>query len=82
MTYYLDGIVVVEGHGDEAFLSSFIKSLYVITNGYDLPKEDIDFLKHYSNKKKYVKMQHVKYVNVMKMKYQKYGNNKLIKVNF
>ena len=54
MTYYLDGIIVVEGHGDEAFLSSFIKSLYIITNGYDLPKEDIDFLKHYSGKKKVI----------------------------
>ena len=54
MTYYLDGVLVVEGHGDVAFLSSFIKSLYVITNGYDLPKEEIDFLKHYCDRKKIV----------------------------
>ena len=54
MTYYFDGIIVVEGHGDEAFLSSFIKSLYVITNGYDLPEEEIDFLKHYCDKKKII----------------------------
>ena len=54
MTYYLDGIIVVEGHGDVAFLSSFIKSLDVTTNGYDLPEEEIDFLKHCCDKKKVV----------------------------
>lgn len=54
MTYYLDGIIVVEGHADVAFLSSFIKSLYVTTNGYELPKEEIDFLKHYCDEKKII----------------------------
>ena len=43
MNFY-DGIIVVEGRGDEAFLSSFIDSIYVVTNGFELNKKDIDFL--------------------------------------
>ena len=45
MKYYIDGIIVVEGKEDESYLSSFIDSYYIKTNGYDIPKEDIDFLK-------------------------------------
>ena len=46
MKYYLDGVLVVEGSSDEAFLSSFLDTIYVKTNGYDVPPEEIDFLKH------------------------------------
>ena len=53
MNYY-DGIIVVEGRGDEAFLSSFIDSIYVVTNGFELNKKDIDFLKSIKDKNKII----------------------------
>ena len=53
MNFY-DGIIVVEGHGDEAFLSSFIDSIYVVTNGFELNKKDIDFLKSIKDKNKII----------------------------
>ena len=52
--HYFDGIIVVEGKSDEAFLSSFIEALYVTTNGYDLPKDEVEFLKHYAGSKKII----------------------------
>lgn len=42
--FYFNGIIVVEGKTDVAFLSSFIMSEYVITNGYELPKSEIAYL--------------------------------------
>ncbi len=42
--YYLDGVLVVEGKSDVSYLSSFIKTLYFTTNGYDINDEKIDFL--------------------------------------
>ena len=54
MKYYIDGVLVVEGTGDSAYLSSFIDCLYVETNGYDLPKEEIDFLNHIPSNKKII----------------------------
>ena len=53
MNFY-DGIIVVEGRGDEAFLSSFIDSIYVVTNGFELNKKDIDFLKSIKYKNKII----------------------------
>jgi ribonuclease M5 len=53
MNFY-DGIIVVEGRGDEAFLSSFIDSIYVVTNGFELNKKDIDFLKSIKDKNKII----------------------------
>lgn len=41
---YFDGVIVVEGKTDAAFLSSFIDSEYVTTNGYGLPKSEIRYL--------------------------------------
>ena len=49
--YYFDGIIVVEGKSDVSYLSSFIDALYITTNGYEIPDEEIDFLKHYSKQK-------------------------------
>ena len=49
MRYCIDGVLVVEGSSDEAFLSSFIDSLFVKTQGYAIDDDEIDFLKH-SNK--------------------------------
>ena len=51
MKYYFDGIIVVEGRNDVSFLSSFIDSLFVVTNGYDIPIEEIEFLNNPRNKK-------------------------------
>ena len=52
--YYLDGVLVVEGKSDVSYLSSFIKSLYFITNGYDISEEKIEFLSRVSQKKKVI----------------------------
>lgn len=46
MKYIVDAIVVVEGKGDECFLSSFIDAEYIITNGFDVPEDEVDYLKH------------------------------------
>lgn len=51
MKYYFDGIIVVEGSGDVSYLSSFIESNYVITNGYDIPASTIEYLKTVNSKK-------------------------------
>ena len=42
--YYLNGVLVVEGKCDKAFLSTFIKTNYFVTNGFDLHNSDIKFL--------------------------------------
>ena len=49
----INGIVVVEGKTDVSFLSSFIDSEFVITNGSEISKETIEYLKN-SNKDIYV----------------------------
>ncbi len=41
----IDGIVVVEGKSDVSFLSSFIDAEFVTTNGSEISKETIDYLK-------------------------------------
>ena len=40
----IDGVLVVEGASDVAYLSSFIETLFFTTGGYDLNREKIDFL--------------------------------------
>lgn len=45
MKHYINGIIVVEGKEDESYLSSFVESYYVQTHGYDVSKEEIEFLK-------------------------------------
>ena len=42
--FYFNGIIVVEGKTDVAFLSSVIMSEYVISNGYEVPKAGIAYL--------------------------------------
>ena len=51
MKYHISNIVVVEGKEDEAYLSSFIDAIYVKTNGYQIPEEEIRFLNNPRNKK-------------------------------
>ncbi|MCR5185273.1 MAG: DUF4093 domain-containing protein [Bacilli bacterium] len=45
MKKYLNGILVVEGKEDEAYLSSFLDTEFVKTNGYQIPQKEIEFLK-------------------------------------
>ena len=52
--YYLDGVLVVEGKSDVSYLSSFISTLYFVTNGYDISQEKIDFLSRVSEVKRIV----------------------------
>lgn len=42
--FFFNGVIVVEGKTDVAFLSSFINAEYVMTNGYQLPKSEIAYL--------------------------------------
>lgn len=44
MKYVIDGVIIVEGKTDVAFLSSFIDAEFVLTNGYDINKDEIDFV--------------------------------------
>ena len=44
MKYYLNKILVVEGKDDASYLSSFLDSEIVTTNGYDIPKEEVLYL--------------------------------------
>lgn len=46
MKIYLDGILVVEGKEDASYLSNYISSEIVITNGFEIPKETVSYLKN------------------------------------
>ena len=45
MKKIINGIIVVEGTTDVAFLSEFIEAEFVSTNGSDVPQSTIDYLK-------------------------------------
>ena len=47
----IDGVVVVEGKSDVAFLSNFIDAEFVTTNGSEISKETISYLKTISKSK-------------------------------
>ena len=51
MKYFVDGIIVVEGISDVAFLSEFIEAEFVTTNGSEIPTETIEYLKKSSEKR-------------------------------
>ena len=51
MKYLINKIIVVEGKEDVSYLSSFIDAEFVITNGYDIPKEEIEYLNEASKYK-------------------------------
>ena len=51
----LDGLLIVEGNTDKAFISSLVDANILVTNGYSLKKEDIEFVKEViKNKPVYV----------------------------
>ena len=54
MKYYFDGVIVVEGKHDCAHVSSFVDSLFVVSNGYDVPLKELDFLKNLPSNKKVI----------------------------
>ena len=47
-------IIVVEGKSDVQFLESFIDARFVITNGSDVPRETIEYLKELSKNNKII----------------------------
>lgn len=47
----VDGIIVVEGKSDVSFLSNFIEAEFVITNGSEISKDTIEYLKSASKDK-------------------------------
>ena len=46
MKIYLDGILVVEGKEDASYLSNYIASEIVVTNGFEISKKTISYLKN------------------------------------
>ena len=51
MKTIINGIIVVEGKSDVAFLSQFIDAEFVTTNGSEIPLETIDYLKKAQEKR-------------------------------
>lgn len=51
MKYFINKIIVVEGKEDVSYLSSFIEAEYITTNGYDIPKEEIEYINEASKHK-------------------------------
>ena len=51
MKKIINGIVVVEGKSDAAFLSTFLDAEYVITNGSEIPQKTIEYLKNSAEKR-------------------------------
>ena len=51
MKHFIDKIIVVEGKEDVSYLSSFIEAEYITTNGYDIPKEEIEYINEASKHK-------------------------------
>lgn len=54
MKYLIDGVIIVEGKTDVAFLSSFIDAEFVTTNGYDINQLEIEFVLKASETKKII----------------------------
>jgi ribonuclease M5 len=50
----IEEVLVVEGHTDVDFLSHFIEGEIVTTNGSDVPRETIEYLKSLSKTKKII----------------------------
>lgn len=54
MKINIDGILVVEGKEDVSYLSSFLNALFFTTNGLDISRDKIDFLKEAAKKNKII----------------------------
>ena len=42
---YIPGVIIVEGSHDASKLSLLYDSIFIITNGYEIPQKEIDFIK-------------------------------------
>ena len=51
MKKIIDGIIVVEGKSDVAFLSEFLDAEFVVTNGSEISQKTIDYLQKSSEKR-------------------------------
>ena len=69
MKKIVDGIIVVEGKSDVAFLSSFIDAEFVITTGSEISDDTISYLKERSKNTKIIVLTDPDYP-VLKMKFQ------------
>lgn len=52
MKYIINDAVVVEGTWDASYISSFVDCEIIVTNGLDVPQNEIDYLKNLSKYKK------------------------------
>lgn len=50
----LDYVIVCEGKSDQAFLQSFIDTIFVTTNGSDVPRETIEYIRQLSKTRQIV----------------------------
>lgn len=48
----INDVLVVEGKADASRISTYVDTLIVTTNGYDIPEEELDFLNHLPNGKR------------------------------
>ena len=48
----INDVLVVEGTGDASYISTFVEALIIATNGYEIPEEELDFLRHLPKGKK------------------------------
>lgn len=51
MKNFINKIIVVEGKEDVSYLSSFIEAEYITTNGYDIAKEEVEYINKASKHK-------------------------------
>lgn len=56
MKYYIDGLLVVEGKSDLAFLKSFLDVEIVTTNGFEIPLDEIEYVLRACKTKKVIIM--------------------------
>lgn len=54
MKFVVDGFLIVEGKQDVAFLSTFIDSFFLTTNGLEVSDELLNFITHYQNNYRFI----------------------------
>ena len=52
--YCIDGVIVVEGKSDVTFLQEFIDAIFVTTNGSEISKETINYIKELKKKNRII----------------------------
>ena len=54
MKFVVDGFLIVEGKEDVAFLSTFIDSFFLTTNGLEVNDELLNFINYYQNEYRFI----------------------------